>query len=555
MSASPLDIPTRIARMARIAFVALVAPAATLHAQATAHEAHAGHVAHAPSATVPLYTDLGHFARRVGTASADAQRYFDQGMRLTYGFGLAEARRAFRVATQLDSTCAMCWWGVAWSYGPYINGPRLDSARAADANAAAQRALSLADRAAPVERALIAAMATRHAPPDAATSRARLDSAYANAMRDVVRRFPADLDAGAIFGEALMVLRPWNQWTRDGAPQPGTEEVLRALEGVLRRDVRHPGACHYYIHATEASPHPGRAARCADLLGASIPGASHIPHMPSHTYMRIGRYGDAVRANQAARLADQRARFGGAPGTYVAHNAHMLASAATMDGQSAVASQAAADLGRESLRARYYERAVLARFARWRELLDAPPLGTDPLGTGMQAFARGMGYLGVGARDSAQAALERLDAALRDVPDSLRFGGHPGSALLGMARGILAGELLASGERYDAAIAALRTAVALDDALAYDEPEPWPLPPRHVLGGVLLDAGRAADAEVVLREDLRRHPANGWALAGLERALRAQGRNAEAAAVGRERARVWARADVILVGARIRPGA
>jgi tetratricopeptide (TPR) repeat protein len=511
---------------------------------------------------VPLYEDLGHYGRRVSTESADAQRYFDQGLRLTYGFGLAEARRAFREAARRDSTCAMCWWGLAWALGPYINGPSLDSASGAEAYAAVQRALTLRERAMPVERGLIEAMAARYASPvvaagatSAPPTRAHLDSAYADAMRDVARRFPDDRDAGAMFGEALMVLRPWNQWTRTGEPQPGTEEVLRTLEHVLDRDVRHPGACHYYIHATEASPHPERAAVCADLLGRAIPGASHIPHMPSHTYMRMGRYGDAVRANQQARIADQRARMGGAPGTYVAHNAHMLASAGAMDGQSAIALQAAADLGRAAPRVIYYYRAVLVRFGRWQELADAPrPAGRDPLSLGMHAFARGMGQLGSGAPDSARAQLTALDTIITVVPDTLKLGNHPVGALLGIARGILAGELFASERRYEEAVDALRAAVTFGDSLKYDEPEPWPLPPRHVLGGVLLDAGRVADAEAVLRDDLRKHPGNGWALAGLTEALRAQGKPREADAIAAELTRIWARADVPIVGSRWRPG-
>jgi len=531
----------------------------------TSHQSAHAPLAHPPAAAaaaVPLYEDLGHQSRRVSTQSTDAQRYFDQGLRLTYGFGLPEARRAFREAARRDSTCAMCWWGLAWALGPYINGPSLDSASAVEAYTAVQRAVALRERATPVERALIEAMAARYAThagdggaASASPTRAHLDSAYADAMREVVRRFPDDRDAGAIFGEALMVLRPWNQWTRTGEPQPGTEEVLRTLERVLRRDLRHPGACHYYIHATEASPHPERAAACADLLGRAIPGASHIPHMPSHTYMRMGRYGDAVHANQQARLADQRARMGGAPGTYVAHNAHMLASAGTMDGQSAVALQAAADLGRAAPRVIYYHRAALARFGRWRELADAPqPAGTDPLSLGMHAFARGIGQLGVGAADGARAQLAALDTIVAVVPDTLRLGSHPTIALLGMARGILAGELFASQRRYAEAVDALRAAVTFGDSLMYDEPEPWPLPPRHVLGGVLLDAGRAADAEAVLRDDLRKHPANGWALAGLADALRAQGKRSEADAVAAELTRVWSRADVPIVGARWRPG-
>jgi tetratricopeptide (TPR) repeat protein len=507
----------------------------------------------ASSDSVPVYGDLGSYSRRISTRSAEAQRYFDQGLRLTYGFGHPEARRAFRAAIRADSGCAMCHWGLAWALGPYINGPNMDSSTAVQAHAAAQQALVLASTATPVEQALVEAMGARYASVPTRANRRKLDSAYVSAMRDVVRRFPRDLDAASLLGEALMVLRPWDQWTRVGDPQPGTEEVLRVLESVLRRDIRHPGACHHYIHATEASRQPERAAACADLLGRIIPGASHIPHMPSHTYMRIGRYGDAVRANQQARLADQRAEHGSAPGIYVAHNTHMLAGSASMDGQSAIALQAAADLTRESPAAAYYHRAVLARFGRWKELLDLPSPTTPLVNVGMNAFGRGMAHLGLARADSASSYLRTLDGVIAGTADSLRFRGHAQKALLGIARGILAGEIESRAKRYDAAIAALRAAVPLEDSLRYDEPEPWPIPVRHVLGAVLLEADKPADAEATYREDLRVHPGNGWALAGLERALRAQDKLVEADGVAREKERVWTRADVILLGSRIKP--
>jgi tetratricopeptide (TPR) repeat protein len=506
----------------------------------------------APADSVPLYRDLGSYSRRITTTSPVAQQYFDQGMRLTYGFGHPEARRAFREAIRRDSTCAMCHWGLAWSLGPYINA-QMDSASGVEAHAAAQRARRLANRATAIERALIEAMAARYAAVPTAKNRPGLDTAYVVAMRDVVRRFPNDLDAAALLGEALMVLRPWDQWTRTGEPKPGTEEVIAVLESVLRRDLRHPGACHHYIHATEASRDAGRAARCADLLGDVIPGASHVPHMPSHTYMRIGRYGDAVRANQRAWHADQRAAYGSAPGIYPPHNLQMLMSAAAMDGQSAVSIQAARDLARAFPSRAFYPLAVLVRFGRWHETLEMPPLTRGRLHAGVGYFARGVAHLGLGRADSARAHLELLDAVYAAVPDSLRFEQHPQRSLLGIARAILAGELAASAGRYDEAITVLRAALPLEDSLAYDEPEPWPIPLRHALGAVLLEAKRPAEAEAAYRQDLAVHPNNGWALAGLEQALRAQGRAADADEVARRFATAWQRADVWLRGSRMPP--
>lgn len=507
--------------------------------------------AQAPHDPVPLYDDLGSYCRPV-TASAEAQRYFDQGMRLTYGFGHPEAQRSFREAIRRDPGCAMCYWGLAWSLGPYINAA-MDSASGVEAYGAIREAERLGGSATPVERALIGAMAARYAAVPTAANRPGLDSAYVAAMREVVRRFPDDLDAASLLGEALMVLRPWDQWTRAGDPQPGTEEVVAVLESVLARDLRHPGACHHYIHATEASRDPGRAAECADLLGGVIPGASHIPHMPSHTYMRIGRYGDAVRANQRAWHADQRAAHGSAPGIYPPHNLHMLFTAASMDGQSAVAIQAARDLARGFPAYGFYPVVTLARFGRWEEALEERVRGEGNLHAGLGLFGRGLAHLGLGHAAEARIRLDSLDAVLAATPADARFRKHPQRSLLGIARAILAGELSAAAGRPDEAVRTLREALPLEDSLVYDEPEPWSIPLRQVLGAILLESGRAAEAETAYREELRVHPENGWSLYGLERSLRAQGRGAEADGVAERLERAWARADVWLAGSRMPP--
>ncbi len=511
-----------------------------------------------PSA-VPLYDGLGSYSRRVGTRSPLAQQYFDQGMRLTYGFGLRSAQQSFRAAIAADSACAMCWWGLAWSLGPYINGPSIDSSRAVEAYAAAQSARRVAAGgggvpAAPaVDRALIDAMATRYEAVPNAARRKSLDSAYANAMRDVVRRFPGDLDAGAMLGEALMVLRPWDHWTRAGDPQPGTEEVIAVLESVLRRDLRHPGACHHYIHATEASRTPQRAATCADVLADIIPGASHIPHMPSHTYMRMGRYGDAVRFNQRAWMADQRAAHDGAPGIYPTHNLDMLRSAASMDGQSGVALQAARDQERASPFGRIPVMLTLVRFGRWAELLELAPAYDDELTGALSAFGRGMALLGTGKGEEAGWQLAILDALRSAIPDTAKLGEDPVKRVLGVARGVLAGELAASRKQWDDAVGALRTAAAHEDSLRYNEPEFWPMPVRQYLGAILLEAGRAAEAEQAYRAELTVHPANGWSLFGLTQALRAQGKVREAETTSREFGAAWGRSDVWLTSSRFKP--
>jgi tetratricopeptide (TPR) repeat protein len=526
-------------------------PTVLLLACATAPLAaqHADHGTGAAAATrdsVPLYDSLGTLSRRISTTSPTAQTYFDQGLRLTYGFGHDESVHSFREALRQDPSCAMCAWGVAWALGPYINAGR-DSAKVAEAWLAIQDAKRLARPAGAVtdvERALIEAMAVRYEKEPVEERGVRLDSAYADAMRDVVRRFPYDLDAGTLFGEALMVLRPWDHWTRDGRPQPGTEEVLAVLESVLARNIGHPGACHLYIHAVEASTQPERAEPCAELLGTAIPAASHVPHMPSHIWMRIGRYGDGVRANQRAWHADQMAVRGRGVQIYPTHNLHMLLFAASFDGQSAVAWQAARDLARISEASSHYVPLVLARFGRWQDLLDLHELPEQEFRRGMWLHARGLALLRTGQPDSAKTYLADLDALAAATPDTLYFRGHPRRDLYAIARAILAGEIAASEARFDDAVRELEAAIPIEDGLEYDEPEPWIMPVRHVLGAVLLEAGRAVEAEAVYRAALRDHRENGWSLLGLAQALDAQGSTAEAEEVRQRFETAWQRADV-----------
>lgn len=535
----------RIRSSVLAALLCAAGPAAAQHDHGQAAVA-----AHGDS--VPLFDGLGDQSRSITTRVPEAQRYFDQGLRLTYGFGHDESVKSFREALRRDPSCALCAWGVAWSLGPYINAGR-DSAKIVEAYAAIQQARQLAkarDAASDVERALIDAMAVRYEKTPVLERQAGLDSAYADAMRDVVRRFPHDLDAGTLLGEALMVLRPWDHWTRDGRPQPGTEEVLEVLESVLGRDLGHPGACHLYIHAVEASPEPERAEPCAELLGDAIPTASHVPHMPSHIWMRIGRYGDGVRANQKAWHADLMAVRGRGVQIYPTHNLHMLLFAASYDGQSAVAWQAARDLARISEASAFYEALVLARFGRWDDLLDLHEAPDDAFRRGLWRHARGLALLRTGSTDSARAQLAGVDSARAAAGDSLRFRGHLQSDLLGIAHAILGGEIAAAEGRHGEAVRILRAALPLEDELEYDEPEPWILPVRHVLGAVLLEAGDAAGAETAYREELRDHRENGWSLFGLAQALRAQGRMSEAEEVEARFERAWARADAWIIGSR-----
>jgi len=504
----------------------------------------------APSNGVPLHDNLGAHQRGITTTSPLAQRYFNQGLQLANAFGRTEAVQSFREAQRHDPECAMCFWGEAWALGPYINEAMGDEA-GREAYRAIQKANALAPNVTENERDLIEAMAMRYAPAPTADNRARLDSAYADAMRDVVRRFPNDLDAGALLGEAIMVLSPWDHWAPDGQPRPGTDEAIAVLESVLARDIKNPGACHHYIHLVEASPNPERAEACADHLAAAIPGASHIQHMPSHIYMNIGRYGDSVRANQRAWQVDQQAAHGAGFAIYPGHNLHMLIFAAWQDGQSAVALQAAEDLAMMSPDDAFYPLLMRVRFGRWDEVLAMEAPESD-FHRGMWHFSQGMAHLRMAHPDSARFHLDRLEGIAAATPDSRLYGfvGHRQKDLLNIAAVILGGESAASEGRFDDAVGTLTAALALEDHLVYDEPEPWPLPVRHYLGAVLHEANRQAEAERVFREALEDHPGNGWSLHGLKQSLVAQGKDDEAAEVLARFEEAWARADVWLPSSR-----
>jgi tetratricopeptide (TPR) repeat protein len=439
----------------------------------------------------------------------------------------------------------MCFWGEAWANGPYLNSS-MDDEEGLAAYTAIQRAMDLRKTGTAIEQALIEALGTRYAAEPTEDNRVPLDSTYADAMRDVVRRFPNDLDAASLLGEALILLAPRRFWDEDGAPNPGVDEMVAVLESVLARDIKHPGACHHYIHLVEASTAPERAEACADHLGSAIPGASHINHMPSHIYMNIGRYGDAVTANQQAWHTDQRHAFGGPPGVYPSHNLHMMLFGAWLDGQSAVALQAARDLARITENSSFYVPVTLVRFGRWDEVLELADAPDGLFLGGMWDFSRGMAELRLGDSGEAHDYLGKVAGAIHELPDSMsmNFRRHKQRDLLLMAHGILEGEILAEGGDYDGATRVLRAAALVEDNLSYDEPEPWPIPVRHILGAVLLEAGEPEAAEVEYRKQLDHHAENGWSLYGLAQSLEAQGKVDRAEEVWERYEHAWERRDV-----------
>jgi tetratricopeptide (TPR) repeat protein len=526
-----------------------------------------GSAAAAPTGGPPLFDDLGRYHRAITTTSPRAQAYFDQGLRLVYGFNHHEAQAAFREAARLDPACAMCAWGVALTYGSNYNSPT-DAEREQGALSAVNQARTLAAAAATErERALIGALATRHSA-SPGVDRAGLDRAYADAMRDVSRRFPDDLDAATLLADALMNLRPWSLWTPEGAPQPGTEEIMVTLERVLAADPTHPGANHLYIHAVEASPDPRRAEAAADRLRGLMPGAGHMVHMPSHIYYRIGRYADAAQVNVQAVAADRAYFTRSRPSPiyrmmYYPHNLDFVWHAAGLEGRGAECLRAAREFAAAAAPEVVLEMSdmetapaapyfALVRFGRWSEMLAEPaPPARMLYVTGAWRYARGLARLATGRRDDAAGELTQLRAIRQSVPPERTLAGFFKMAdMLDLAVEVLAGEIAARGGDSETAVKHLAEVVRRQAEHWFTEPPPWYFPVRQALGVALLQAGRAAEAEAVYREDLRRNPENGWSLFGLAQSLRVQGKSADAAAVDARFRRAWARADVTLAASR-----
>ncbi len=551
-----------------LAFTLAVFPAGSF-AQSHQHYAHAeeGDKPAPSGALAPRLLNLGNHTFPVTTRSPEAARFISQGLNLAYGFNHAEAARSFREAARLDPECAMAYWGQALVIGPNINAP-MDPADEPRALALVKEALTRKGNASPREQAYIDALAERYSgrPED----RKERDWAYAAAMKRVAEQFPDDLDAAALYAEAVMDLRPWGYWMRDGQPYEGTLEVKRLLESVIQRNPRHPGALHFYIHLMEPTTEAAKAEAAADTLLTLAPAAGHLVHMPSHIYQRIGRYADAVRSNELAILADEdyitQCRAQGLyPMAYYPHNIHFLWFAAQMDGQGARAIQAAREVASKIDDRALEEIPMLAgfrivpyfaltRFHRWDEMLreKEPPKGQTFM-RGIWHYARGLSFLGKGQLAEAERELELVRQALASndkVLDEPLFSPNTARAILEIAPEVLAGEIAAARKQYDKAIAHLERAVRLEDGLVYTEPAEWHYPPRHALGAVLLEAGRPAEAETVYWEDLRRNPANGWALTGLLQALRAQSKDEDAALVEKRLAAAWARSDVKLTSSR-----
>lgn len=515
---------------------------------------------------------LGEHSKPVSSKHPEVQQWFDQGLMLTYGFNHDAAERSFLRATELDPECAMCWWGAALVLGPHVNAG-MDPAATAAAWDRLRRAQAAAANAPEQEQAYIRALSARYGEAPAADRRP-YDEAYAVAMGELVRQYPDDLDAATLHAEALMNLQPWDYWDEQGRPKGNTAQFVAQLESVMARNPDHPGALHLYIHAVEASEEPERGVAAADKLRTLVPAAGHLVHMPAHIYARVGRYHDAVLANQKAIAADDaylaicRPAPGVYPLGYVPHNHHFLWFAATMEGASATALDAARATGErtsdpELMRTpgfeamQYFALTPLfaqVRFGRWDDIVATPQPAADlPYMVAMWHYAQGVAALRQARIASAESHHAALAAAADDPAIEQMLSWERYSLIHGVriAERVLAAELAGEAGDSDAAIAALKEAVVIEDALPYDEPPGWHMPVRHSLGAVLLDADRPAEAEAVYREELRRNPENGWSLFGLTASLLAQDDAAAAAAVGLRFERAWANADVELSASRL----
>ncbi|SFH31306.1 hypothetical protein SAMN05216299_10686 [Nitrosospira sp. Nsp14] len=513
----------------------------------------------------PQLLNLGPHTFPVSTRKKLAQQFMNQGLNLSYAFNHAEAGRAFREAARLDSSLAMAYWGQALVLGPNINAP-MEPKDEMSALELVRKAASLGEKASPRERALIAALEKRYS--GNAERRKANDKAYADAMREVHRRFPADPDIAMLYVESTMDLNSWGYWMRDGYPMEGTAEIVSITEEVMRGHPRHPGALHMYIHLIEPTATPERAEKAADTLLTLMPDAGHIVHMPSHIYLRVGRYADAIKSNQKAVAADEaylerKHAKGLYPVVYFPHNIHFLWAAATAEGQSRVAIESArkvASIVDDRTLAELPPTAVfrvvpywaLARFGKWNEILqEAAPSGENAFVRGSWHYARGLAFAATRQLQQAEQELEALRGIMRDASlDHPLVSLNTARSVLAIGPEVLAGEIAAARGQSEAAISHLERAVRLEDALAYTEPPEWQSPPRLTLGAILLESGNPAEAETVYWEDLRRNRNTGWALYGLLQALRAQDKKNQAELIEARLKNAWARSDVKLNASR-----
>jgi len=505
---------------------------------------------------VEIYSGLGTWHHATSTKSAEAQKFFDQGLRMTYGFNHEEAVRSFKRAAELDPNMAMAWWGVAYALGPNIN-LDVDPEREKAAYEATQKALELAKNAPANERDYVAALANRYSN-DPKADLKKLSADYSKAMGDLTKKYPDDLDAATLYAESMMDLRPWQLWSADGKPAEGTLEIVSVLESVLKRNPNHPGAIHYYIHAVEASPNPERALAYAPALPKLMPMAGHLVHMPAHIYERVGNYDAAARSNVDASAADE-AYFKatgvqGVYSMYYAHNLDFLAIANSMQGHYAEAiatTKKLIDFSAPMVKMMPMLEPIGAknllmweRFSKWDEIMKAPqPDASRPATLSFWHWARAMAFVARGDSGNAESEEKAFLDQAKLIPADSMSSLNPTRTIVAVADKVLRARIAEANHDNNSAVDFFNKAIAAEDALAYDEPPQWFHPVRESFAGFLLRTKNYAEAEKVFRADLERNRNSGRSLFGLMESLRAQKKTAEAATVQREFEKAWKKAD------------
>lgn len=506
-----------------------------------------------------LFDGMGDLHREVTTSSPQAQKYFDQGLTWYYAFNHDEAIKSFKNAAALDPKCAMAWWGASLCEGPNYNDPVMTEERSAAAWDALQEALARIDNTTPVERALIEALTKRYAKPWP-EDRAALEQAYSDAIAKVWAAYPDDSDVGTLYAESMMVQKPWELYSLDHKPAKDTPKILAALDRVLELAPGHPGANHLYIHTVELSESPDRGVAAADRLCDMVPGSGHLLHMPSHIYVQVGRWSDAIIQNEKAVRCDAKYREispkQGIQHLYMVHNSHMLAFAAMMSGREREALKAARDMWKnvpeDALRevapfldpwlCAVYD--VQKRFGRWDDIIaEEQPPSFLPITTAIWRAHRAIAYAAKKDFENAEREQKAFSEAVAAMPDDVLWFTDPAKEVLAVSAEFVAGEIALHRGDLQRAAERLEEGVRLEDALTYSEPPQWTQPVRHTLGAVYLASKRYADAERVYREDLKKWRDNGWALYGLSRTLQEQGKTAEAGETMKRYQAAWSRAD------------
>ena len=516
----------------------------------------------------PLLSGLGTHDHKISTEIPGAQRYFNQGLVLSFAFNHAESIRSFKAAQKLDPSCAMCYWGEALSRGPNINVTSDGKVVMSDndrleAFKAIERAKELMSSSTLKEQDYIIALSSRYNG-QVGTDRSVLDRKYAQSMEELSKKYPDDMDASSLFAESLMNTMPWNYWAEDGNPKPDTVKVINSLEDVLEKAPDHPLAIHLYIHAVEASSSPERAEAAADRLGDLVPGAGHLVHMPAHIYWRVGRYHDASEANIKAAQVDEEYiaqcnAQGFYPALYYPHNIHFLWAASTMEGRSGLSIESALKVakyvGPEQIKqfpvVEFFHTVPLlsyVRFGKWKEILSySAPEQDFKYSTGIYHYARGIAFSSLGRNEEALKELSYIKPLI-DTPEikNLVKSGQPSAKLLEIADNLLLGQIEFKNGNYEASIISLKKAVSLQDDLPYTEPPFWYYPTRQSLGRVLIEAGNFTEAEAVFRKDLEDYPRNGWSMFGLYKVLEIQGKTKEAKKYKDKFDVIWQLSDIKL---------